>query len=544
MRSGKGAAAVLALPKWFPAFAGSFVVTTAGLAVVDGVMESNEDAKNEGEIVSAVDDIIGNSGGSDDADEDETQAGDSDEDTAKADDESVASAVDDIIGGSGGSDNTNGDAADTGNTMLSQSVRDRIRINANLPSDLVSGGGRPGFTGRYLMGPREARVRVVLYSNPFCPSCRVVHKEVVNLMRTRDDVSLSVKQFPLESSCNPLVAEGRGQRGACTVAYAAEAAGIIAGPEGYWAMTEWLYQAIERGNGNIDIRQLVSYAQQMGIDRGVLQSVMNEQRVKDRVASDVNEGLGAGMTQPPFVVVNGTVVRSWVRPGDLTRTLNAVLASPSVMAEDSSNDTLPGKLEKLTDDWREGRRVAPAPSTHGRLVSTPADGSQGVRFVLFGDYVNDATRTVDAAIRERIAAGEPIIYEYRFFPLNTGCNPAVNGTQNGQACDMAYVVLRAGELGGDEAFTAMHERMMTIDPQISRAIIQQQFTELGLDATEALSGVASPTIQAMVRNDGQAWDNLVMRAVPLLLVEGRRVRWQDIDEVGEIIDAVLDAQAP
>ncbi|MEE8170114.1 MAG: vitamin K epoxide reductase family protein, partial [Phycisphaerae bacterium] len=62
----------------------------------------------------------------------------------------------------------------------------------------------PGdFTGRYRIGPELARVRLVMFMDYQCPDCRRIEGDAFGLCDENEDVSLSVKHFPMCTDFNP-----------------------------------------------------------------------------------------------------------------------------------------------------------------------------------------------------------------------------------------------------------------------------------------------------------------------------------------------------
>ncbi len=95
--------------------------------------------------------------------------------------------------------------------------------------------------GRYLLGPQTARVHVTIVSDYQCPSCRAIESQLRAMTAGRDDVSISVRHFPLCSDCNEYVNKSP-HPNACRAALAAEAAGIVGGASAFWRTSDWLFQ--------------------------------------------------------------------------------------------------------------------------------------------------------------------------------------------------------------------------------------------------------------------------------------------------------------
>ncbi|NLG44347.1 MAG: hypothetical protein GX547_13965, partial [Phycisphaerae bacterium] len=63
--------------------------------------------------------------------------------------------------------------------------------------------GPPMFTGRYRVGPAEAPIRIVCFTDYQCRDCYNIERQLVKLYETRDDISISIKHFPFNADCNP-----------------------------------------------------------------------------------------------------------------------------------------------------------------------------------------------------------------------------------------------------------------------------------------------------------------------------------------------------
>lgn len=516
------------LMAWAAAPLAAFILSSIALGVTDGVLASQLNEKQNKALENDTNALIAGGNGTNDDEQRRIRPEPVSNDTLDAD---IAQSTDD-------SSNSSSEDSD-GQYSIPLSARTQILRAANLPSSEIYGDGRAGFTGRYLMGPSEARARIVMFSNPLCPSCRKLHKEIAALIRSRDDVSLSLKQFPLESTCNPMVAEGAGFQGACGLSAISEAAGIIAGPEGYWAITEWLYDTLEQNNGKIDIRQINAYAQSLGIDQSMLQSLSGSDRVSDYISADIDEGLAAGITRTPFVIVNGTVLRQWTRRGDLTRSIMQALNSGALQPADASNDVLAGAIENLTGFWRAHPSMNPNPPAVDFRFGT-TDDPAAIQIDLWGDYSDETTKLIDELIQARIDAGKPISYGFRFYPRNPMCNPMIRRGGVAQACDMAFTVAAAAHVGGREAYGIAHDLMMQTDPaSINRAYVVQLLEDAGVDGEEGFAAVLDPNVRLVVTKEITEHTRLNIRAGTLLLINGRRVQWRNLEEIEAIIDSIL-----
>lgn len=100
---------------------------------------------------------------------------------------------------------------------------------------IIEATGQEDFTGRYLVGPARAPIRMVIISDYQCPDCRDIESQVRRIMARRPDVSLSAKHHPFSTKCNENVNKDL-HPNACWAARAAEAAGILYGNDAFWKM--------------------------------------------------------------------------------------------------------------------------------------------------------------------------------------------------------------------------------------------------------------------------------------------------------------------
>src|SRR5690606_27324872 len=100
--------------------------------------------------------------------------------------------------------------------------------------------GLAGFEGRYRHGPEVVPVRIVVFTDYQCPDCDQLDQTLEGLIQGRPDVAVSVKHFPFSKACNPNVPREM-HPNACWAARAAEAAGVLRGRDGFWAMHRWLF---------------------------------------------------------------------------------------------------------------------------------------------------------------------------------------------------------------------------------------------------------------------------------------------------------------
>jgi protein-disulfide isomerase/uncharacterized membrane protein len=159
--------------------------------------------------------------------------------------------------------------------------------------DLVSPAG-------HVKGPSQASVTIVEFSDFQCPFCVQAWRDLRDLMRSRPDVSLAFRHFPLDSSCNPHLAHTM-HPDACLAACAAE----CAGQQGrFWEYHDLLFENHE----NLDRESLFRYARELQLDIPGFRTCLDDPGTLERVGADVEAGARVGVSSTPTLFINGRTV--------------------------------------------------------------------------------------------------------------------------------------------------------------------------------------------------------------------------------------------
>src|SRR5690606_14924247 len=148
--------------------------------------------------------------------------------------------------------------------------------------------GEEGFRGRYVHGPEEAAIRVVMFTDYQCPDCNRIESEIEPILKQRDDISLSVMHFPFCRNadggkiCNKYAPRDL-HANACRAARAAEAAGIVGGNAAFCDMHFWVFSR----SGNFTQAELDQKIGAMGLDREDFLAAMQGDQTLSIVHQDV-----------------------------------------------------------------------------------------------------------------------------------------------------------------------------------------------------------------------------------------------------------------
>lgn len=139
-----------------------------------------------------------------------------------------------------------------------------------------------------VLGPADAPHTLVEFADFKCPHCRSAFGELVEFVKSRDDVKLAYFFFPLS---------GFGEE-SIQAARAAEAARLQGK---FWEMATLLYQSSQ----TFDEPTLLGFAQRLGLDLDRFQADLAGDAVASAVLADKNIGGEVGVMATPTIFLDG-----------------------------------------------------------------------------------------------------------------------------------------------------------------------------------------------------------------------------------------------
>lgn len=154
------------------------------------------------------------------------------------------------------------------------------------------------------LGPRDAPIAVVSYSDFMCPFCRDLATGLKNYLPTAGGrVKSYYKHFPLDTACNPSIGQSV-HPGACELARG----GICADESGrFWEYHDGVFAKRWDRATREDVLNIGVAA---GLDRANLGKCMDSAAVKGRLAREIEEGARIGVGSTPTILVNGRKIPS------------------------------------------------------------------------------------------------------------------------------------------------------------------------------------------------------------------------------------------
>ncbi len=320
------------------------------------------------------------------------------------------------------------------NARLEASIRQVVEVSRGQPPKATGPGA---FRGRHVRGPAESPVRLVVFTDYQCVHCREWDRQLVRAVAAYDSMAFSIRHFPVCAECNPGVAKGnKSHPNACRAAWAAEAAGLLRGSEGFWAMHGWLF---ERG-GQFTDEQLTAALGPLGFDdTGKFFAMMKSATVRALVEHDVREAEQVGLRGTPMLFINGVEVAGLNSIASLHDAL-ATLHAADLPTRTAEFDRPPRLADSRFDEWqRQG--VVDIPTGRCRWHAGPDNAP--IRVVLFLDCHQPTGAPLAALLRDWTARRSEVRAEFYHYPFSV------------EAHAPHRLVEAAGRVGGPEAFWRM-----------------------------------------------------------------------------------------
>jgi protein-disulfide isomerase len=144
----------------------------------------------------------------------------------------------------------------------------------------------------YALGPTDAPITIVEFSDYQCPFCRRWHDEVYEplLAAYPGKIKFVYRHLPL-TSIHP------------DAFPAAEAAMCAGEQDSYWQFHEKLFSTESLGRNNF-----VQYARDLGLDVQAFEACVDERKYQEQVQADVDFAVDLGVRSTPTFFINGLAI--------------------------------------------------------------------------------------------------------------------------------------------------------------------------------------------------------------------------------------------
>jgi protein-disulfide isomerase len=365
-------------------------------------------------------------------------------------------------------------------------------------------------------GSEDAPVTIVEYSDFQCPFCsrffEQTHGTLIKEYVDTGKVRLQFRDFPL-ANLHPN-------------AQSAAVASRCAAEQGvYWEMHDKLFGSQAEWSGLADPKEtFAGYAAALGIDPAAFATCLTSGKFDQAIQDDMAAGQAAGVGGTPSFVINGELFVG-AQPIDAFRqAIDTVLAGGTLAAA----------------------QPTPVPAGPPQPVDIPlgdapvkGDPNAPMTIVEYSDFqcpfcARFASDTLGTLIDEYVATGKAKLV-YKDFPLEQ-IHP--------QAAKAAEASRCVRELGGDEAYWAMHDRLFAGQQEWSgntaaADIFARYAGEVGVDAAKVKACVDSGQYTQAVQADLQEGLQLGVQGTPTFFLDGQVfVGAQPIDNFRQAIAMV------
>lgn len=167
------------------------------------------------------------------------------------------------------------------------------------------------------IGPYDAPVTIIEFSDFQCPFCRRMHY-VLKKMREKfgPRIRLIYKNFPLDAECNYAVRHSL-HPGSCLAAYAAECAYQL-------GCFKEFYEKLIRA-GAYSEASLLTMAAEYGIDPEKFSACLKSEQTKKAVQKDIDDALKLKIKGTPMLVVNGKIINGYIDEDKMELVIKALL---------------------------------------------------------------------------------------------------------------------------------------------------------------------------------------------------------------------------
>ncbi len=166
-----------------------------------------------------------------------------------------------------------------------------------------------GLERDFSIGPEDAPIQLVEFSDIECPYCRRMFFAIDELLeKFEGKIHFVYKNYPLDSKCNDGIPAG-GHEYAC---YAAELARCAGEQDMFWDVLEYLFSEDFPRNIKVEEGQklIINSIIELGLDREKINSCLSSKRQLQKIKQDIIEGDALELMATPTIWVNGSKVKN------------------------------------------------------------------------------------------------------------------------------------------------------------------------------------------------------------------------------------------
>ena len=157
-----------------------------------------------------------------------------------------------------------------------------------------------------MLGAKDSPVRLVIFSDFFCPSCLQFSKDLKHIIEDgQGKYNIIFKHFPLSTECNNAITKNIHPQ-ACEAALASVAAGYQGK---FWEYHDSLFAE----NPGSDFKYYSSLAEKTGLDVSLFEKDYNDEKSKSKILEDITLAKKLGIDATPTLYLNGRLIKDMRR---------------------------------------------------------------------------------------------------------------------------------------------------------------------------------------------------------------------------------------
>lgn len=380
-------------------------------------------------------------------------------------------------------------------------------------------------------GAGDAPVTVVLFTDFQCPFCSRAHPTVSALMREYGPQKLRVvfkhNPLPFHQDAGP-------------AALAAQAVYELAGPAAFFAYVDLLF----RGQAQLTDANLLSWAEEVGVDRNALLRMATSREVRGKVEADMALAKAVGLHGTPAFLINGSRLVGAQPLAEFKQRVDGELAAAQALRD---KGVAPAavystrvaenyqKPEPEADAPAAAKPAAPPDTTVWKVPvgKSPSVGPANalVTLVEFSDYQCPFCKRAQATVEEllrRYPGKLRVVWKHQPLAFHQRAMPAATLAMEARA--------QRGDKGFWEATKLLFQSAPSLDDDDLLAIARQ----MKLNEARVKAALAKESHKTAIQADMDLADDVTARGTPTFYVNGRKLSGaQPIEKFQALVDEQL-----
>jgi protein-disulfide isomerase len=357
------------------------------------------------------------------------------------------------------------------------------------------------------LGPKNAPVTVVVFSDYQCPFCSRVEPTLKQLRdQYGDKIRVVWKDLPLDFHKNALPA--------ATAAYVAF---LAKGNDAFWKVHEKMFQNQQQLSDDSYLKWLA----EVGVDKAMFEKHRAAAEAKVKSSLELSKQLGIQGT--PNFMIDGEALTGALPIDKFKAVIDAHLRKASELkSKGTSDDNLYAAMVNAhyKQAAPEPKEEQPPPEDTSvwnvALGHSPVKGPRDakVTVVTFSDFQCPFCKRVEPALAqlEKEYAGK-VRFVWKNQPLSF----------HNRAMPTAIAAWEAYKQKGSDGFWKMHDALFESQPKLEDADIEAAAKKVGLDVAKVMDAVKTTKWKDEIQKDVDQAEELKVQGTPHSFVNGRVV---------------------